>query len=318
MAAMHGSRTQGLALCFAALLGIDCTRDEIRVSNTDAGEEWGLLIDGTATAGAIDDRVAIGSADRIELDNLHASAAAREEVIGFTRGRPVKLLEAVAWTPAETDVVNLAFSPVIVLPVTVWIVATPSEELEERAVEHALTTASIWRAERVGLELSLEIVDVTGHADAWSFSDFACSMRQAMMAAMGSRPSRFNVYWVDTVNGSTYAGSSCALGSGFVAMGRDTSDDLLVHELGHGLGLEHTDAQSGFGHTNVMHSASSTREFLTEGQVFRAHVDPGSVLNGLYGARAGEPTRVCAHSASDASCPGIGTRIWSDATPPPP
>jgi hypothetical protein len=315
---MDRSLGHRIALCLVALLVIAGSQDEIRVGNVEVGEEWGVLIDGADATGAVDDRVAISSTDRIVLENLHSSTEARAEVVGFTRGRPMKLLEAAAWTPEETDSVQLDFSPEITLPVTVWVVATPFEELAQTVADSVATTLAVWRDERIGLRLEVEIVDVTGGFVAVTFSDFDCSKRMTIANSLGSRAGRFNVYWVETVNGSTYAGDSCVIGGGFVAMGRDVSDELLVHELGHGLGLEHVDGQDGFDARNVMCSASSMRAFLTEGQSFRAHADGISALNHLYNARVGEVTRTCPHLTSDPSCPSIGRRIWPDATPPVP
>ncbi len=55
-----------------------------------------------------------------------------------------------------------------------------------------------------------------------------------------------------------------------------------------------------------------TRAFITEGQLFRAHLNGNSALNGVYNARAGEPTRTCGHNADNNDCPVLNTRIWAD------
>ena len=95
-------------------------------------------------------------------------------------------------------------------------------------------------------------------------------------------------------------------------MGSGTNDELLVHELGHNFDLEHVNGQPTFDQTNIMHSASVTREFITEGQSFRSHLDPNSTINSQYAARPGEPTRSCGHSASSNDCTELNTRIWAD------
>ena len=65
-----------------------------------------------------------------------------------------------------------------------------------------------------------------------------------------------------------------------------------------------------------MHSASSVRQYLTEGQTFRAHTRPASALNAVYNARAGQPTRSCDRDTPMLQCPLIRKRIWADGLHP--
>jgi hypothetical protein len=198
--------------------------------------------------------------------------------------------------------------------VTVWIVKGPFQAGSDHAVEHLTIATLLWRQERMGIQLGpIEFVDATGDAQAGFYYHFDCSKRQALEQTIGSRTGRINVYRVESVKGSPFAANSCDFGSGFAVLGEYASDDLLVHELGHSFGLEHPDGLAGFGNENVMASFSTSREFFPEGQVFRAHVDPVSVINSLYGARAGEPMRSCPHAAASESCPPLATRIWPDA-----
>jgi hypothetical protein len=117
------------------------------------------------------------------------------------------------------------------------------------------------------------------------------------------------------VDGGASRGQACAIGSDFVAMGQSTLSDLLSHEIGHDFNLTHTDADANFDQTNIMHSASSTRAFISEGQLLRAHMSAASALNDTYNARPGQPTRNCPYSntATD-QCPAIQKRIWADGT----
>ena len=52
-------------------------------------------------------------------------------------------------------------------------------------------------------------------------------------------------------------------------------------------------AHRNLGAENIMHSASNTRQYATEGQLFRAHLNPTSILDAVYNARPGELTRTC-------------------------
>ena len=95
------------------------------------------------------------------------------------------------------------------------------------------------------------------------------------------------MYLVGLVDGSTSRGNACSVGGGFVAIAAGAGAELLAHELGHDFALEHVDdLAAAFDPSNVMHSASNVREFLTEGQVFRAHLRSNSALNAVYGAAA--------------------------------
>src|SRR4029079_8080736 len=106
----------------------------------------------------------------------------------------------------------------------------------------------------------------------------------ALQAAIGARPGRINVYLVSLVDGSTSRGNACIVGGGFAAIAAGAGAELLAHELGHDLALEHIDdLVADFNAANVMHSASNVRQFLSEGQVFRAQLRSNSALNAVYG-----------------------------------
>src|SRR4029434_5759905 len=136
------------------------------------------------------------------------------------------------------------------------------------------TAQGLFAAERLGVRMdSLEIVDATGNPNATSWSAFACGANNANVAArqaaIGARANRINVYLVNLVDGSTSRGNACIVGGGFVAIAAGAGSELLAHELGHDLALEHIDDRTAdFDPTNVMHSASNVRQFLTEGQLF--------------------------------------------------
>jgi hypothetical protein len=110
------------------------------------------------------------------------------------------------------------------------------------------------------------------------------------------------------VDGGTGRGQACSIGSDFVALGKNTGDELLSHELGHDIALTHVDDLT----TNFDQTASNTRQFVTEGQAYRGHLDPVSALNFLYNARPGQPTRSCARDTFSDTCPQVQRRLWAD------
>ncbi len=218
------------------------------------------------------------------------------------------------WT-ANRDEPNLNFSNVIKIPVKVWIVKGDFATQRAMVINHCIYTANVWSTERMGVQFNpFEIVDATGDPDAPTYYNFTCALKSGIETDIGKDSNKINIYYVGTVDGGSSRGQACSIGSDFVAMGENTFSDLLSHELGHDFGLFHTDTHANFDQTGIMHSASSTRAFISEGQLFRAHLLPGSALNAVYNARAGQPSRNCGHSTSSATCPDIDKRIWVDGT----
>jgi hypothetical protein len=154
-----------------------------------------------------------------------------------------------------------------------------------------------------------------------TWAAFTCGAANANVAAIqadiGARVGRINVYLVGLVDGSTSRGNVCSVGGGFAAIAAGAGAELLAHELGHDFGLEHIDDLVGaFNPANIMHSASNVRQFLTEGQTFRAHLRSNSAINQVYGLRPGLPTRDCDRDTLTPLCPAIGKRLWADGVLP--
>jgi len=245
------------------------------------------------------------------------------EVVAFGVDRPVAVQTASFSTALADQTVTVPFAPPIDMPITIWVVAGPFAMQQQAALTLWQTAQALLTTERAGVRMSaLEIVDATANPNAASWSAFACGTSNANVAAMqaqiGARPNRINVYLVSLVDGSTSRGNACIVGGGFVAIAAGAGSELLAHELGHDLALEHIDdLVADFDPTNIMHSASNVRQFLTEGQLFRAHLRPGSALNGVYGGRPGLPVRNCDRDTPALDCPPIRKRLWADGTFPP-
>jgi hypothetical protein len=297
-----------LALFFAACEGDDL----VTLNNTNGNLEVGLLSDGVKGGVQVNDQTNITTISLQNLGKMEAPGTSAE-IMAFTNDRPMAFLGPINWT-ANEDPQTLPFSNRIQIPVKVWIVKGPFNTQRALAISHCVYTSNVWQTERMGVDFSpFEIVDATGDAQAANYFDFDCSMQAGIQNDIGRTNGRINIYWVETVDGGNDRGQACQIGSDFVAMANGAGTDLLSHEIGHNFNLLHVDGDGNFDQTNIMHSASNTRAFVTEGQLVRAHMSPASALNDTYNARAGQPTRNCAHSnnATD-PCPAIQKRIWAD------
>ena len=240
------------------------------------------------------------------------------EVIAFGVERP-PTIRASSWATAVADqLVTVPLLPPLEIPVTIWVVAGPFATTQQTALTLWQTAQVLFTDERLGVRMSaLEVVDATANPNAGAWLAFACGTDNANVAALqsaiGARAGRINVYLVALVDGSTSRGNVCTVGGGFAAIAAGAGAELLAHELGHDLALEHVDdLVAQFNTANVMHSASNVRQYLTEGQTFRAHVRSNSALNGVYGLRSGLPVRDCDRDTPTLACPAIHRRLWAD------
>lgn len=297
--------------------------DSIKVNNSSG--DVGLLIDGEDSGVYVNDRGRTGNGNG-QLDfNVGAlslsSPPNRNEAIAFGEDRAPQR-SAMAWTSGSDDF-TMSLGNRISIPVTVWIVQGPFAEQRDHAIEACIRTSAIWDAERVGIRFNqFEIRDATTDpditdailnstgGDGRNWDDFSNDI--------GFISGRINVYWINTVEGSTTTGWSDF--GGRIVMGRNTGDELLSHELGHALSLRHPSScgspSTNFDGTNVMWPCSNSREFLSEGQVFRAHFNNSSSINNLYNARVDQPTVSCINETNTAECPALHRRLWDDGAYP--
>lgn len=284
------------------------SKDVLSISNTQSGEEIGLLVDGIFGSVAVNDSAYVSTDTNIELDDINGTG----EAIIFNNHRPPILRQNINWK-TDKAIIAETMPGEILIPVTVWILHPPFTTNRTNAIDWSLTTSMIWETERMGVAFEeYEIIDATNNPNAANYLNFTCALRTNLINDIGNKPGRINIYVVETVDGGVSRGQACSIGSDFVAMGSRAGSELLSHEIGHNFGLLHTDTQADFNRTNVMHSASNTRQYFTEGQLFRAHFNPSSALNDTYNTRPGKPIRNCGHFQNDSQCPDIGKRIWSD------
>lgn len=291
-------------------------------------EEVGVLVDGRLGPSGphVNDAGFTTDANRLAIPNRIGMSFGdffypdrRREVFAFTRDRRLALLPT-PWTAGE-NVFTVEFKPRLDIPVTIWIVTGPFNTQRVQAMEGILRTLSIWRQERMGIGFSdVRILNATGDPEAMGRSAVPGNPTEEdtwrpLREQIGFEAGRLNIYWVNTVNGNTTSGWS-NFGPQIV-MGLNTGDELLSHEIGHALSLEHVQGQPTFDQTNVMHNASSTRQFLTEGQIVRAHMNSTSLLWTLF-LDVGQhpPGRDCAHNDANGACPALNRRVWSDGSTP--
>ncbi len=301
-----------IAICGMLLYSCDPDDDLIKINNSSTSET-GILVDGVK-GGVQHNDFNYTSNSPIRNVGSYTAAGTNGEIIGFNNGRPVAITSPVNWTTSR-DEPDLDFNSVIQIPVKVWIVKGDYATQRALAIDHCIYTSNVWSTERMGVVFNpFDIVDATGDPDASTYYDFTCALKSGIETDIGKDANKINIYYVGTVDGGSSRGQACAIGSDFVAMGENTLSDLLSHELGHDFNLFHTDTHANFDQTGIMHSASSTRAFISEGQLFRSHLQSGSALNAIYNARPGEPTRNCGHNTANGTCPAIDKRIWADGT----
>jgi hypothetical protein len=328
-----GLASIALLIFAAAYILYPSIDDKVALTNS-SGNENGILVNAQGSSGVLSDTGFTSTANTVKVGRLTA-AAKRNEVIAFTDSRPVAIKSPVTWTTGP-DTVNLPFADEIQLSITVWILKGPFAGQSQAAKNRCVDIAAMWKSERMGVAFAdpdgCDVRDATSTANIGQFINFNCNKQMSLQQAIPPVPNRINIYVVDLVrlaNGSTGNGNGTSCGtSDFVALGSNWNAGLAVHELGHNFSLIHIDdSVSEFDETNIMYSASDTRQYFSEGQIFRAHFtppavppdpdQPGSALNSVYtGARAGQPTRDCAIDPS--LCPKLEKRIWADGTKFPP
>ena len=286
------------------------TVDLVHVSGAPGGV-YGALSSGTTTFGNVIDYGSTSSSAEAAAGDFRASSGVgRSEITFFSPDVPPRLILD-PWTD-EPDVVETSFTDPLEVPVTVWIMEEPFDSTVERVRRDVDYTEYVYAQEALGIVFDLEIVDATATENIDSLMVFTCSKATTVEETVGHRDNRLNLYYLTTVDGGSRRGVACPVGGNFVAMAGHAGADLLSHEIGHMFGLSHIDSSESFGRTNVMHSSSSVRRYLSEGQVFRAHWSSRSALNNTLGTHPFEFVRDCLGQFEDRVCVSVDTRLFAD------
>jgi hypothetical protein len=337
-------------LIYGPLRFLTAATDIIRIVNCSAGEV-GVFADGLEGGSDRNDYPFVSrvTGGEISIGNFSRSESYPGKVIVFSDNGPPTLWPPTAqeypldWTDGR-DVVEVRLEDDYSIPVYVWILTATFDTDDsvygvtplKKAIEANIRTSQIWSSERQGIRFStFTIIDATKDSNADTYREnFTCQNAKGIKSDIGFVPGAVNIYYVNTVYSLPDSGVFCdepGTSTYLIALGLQSSDHLLAHELGHGLlGPDHIDcfstdphdycnnalARPFFDTTNVMHSASMERKTLTEGQTFRAVFNYESVINILYNARPGLLTapQFCGNtvSATDPDCPPVQKRLWAD------
>lgn len=307
-----------VGLCLV-LAGCDPDHDRVRFSNKNSSGEVGILLDGNVDGANTNDKSYTTTAGG-HVDPGDVTSGTSNEIISYQQERPVAVMESVGWSNGINDILA-PFANEMGADFYVWLLEGPYADRRVQAIAACIKLDEIWHNERMGIQIAgFQINDKTADPDRTPFLDFRCGDDVVdMRNNIGFNSNGVNIYYVDRVDfGSGYATSNGVwCGNNTVVMGRNASDHLAAHEIGHAFELDHVNAlTTNFDVTNVMHNASSSREYLTEGQNFRAHLEPNSVINATYNLRPGLLTRNCANLSQTATntCPAIQKRIWADGS----
>lgn len=284
---------------------------------TSGSTPIGVLVDGLQGNAVLDDEGFVAAGTAAEVGAVRP-ASGGNEVLLFGRNREPTLASNVSWS-LGVDTVPIPARGNLRPNITVWIVKGPFSQQRSRAQDAVQTTDVIWSGQYAGLQFgSIEYIDATGDSDASSFFAFdGCGRRAEMEQQIGHKSGRLNFYYVERVDGGASRGRACPIGGDFAVMAEDTGNELMAHEIGHLFSLTHIDhLGNDFDRSNVMHSASSVREYLTEAQVYRVHFNPNSAVNQHLGLRPSRAQRSCAREQVSATCPRIALRLWGDGTYP--
>ena len=247
--------------------------------------------------------------------------ASNTTIAAFARGKSMGITGNVNWTDSSESV-QIRLRDEIPISLVVWVLYGDSATMRFAALEAIQKTNQIWNTERMGIRI--DSMDYRYRASR-GIPDTLLSIPQsdwdrirALKSLVGYEYGKINVYYIANVSESPIRGAGKSGDSALILLGSLSSPTLLAHELGHTFRLVHTNHLPQFDAMNVMHSASDARLYLTEGQIYRVHVDARSALNAVY--HAGLPSSVhiqLPETAAHGACPELSARIWPDGTLPP-
>ena len=322
----------GLVLMMmSSLAGCEgCNEGPDRLSIVNPGNDLiGVLIDGADENGDFtDNTILIPALTRYDLPfSLLPRSDGSGEVTAFRQGSPPVVVNPIYFRQG-LDVVPIQFQSEITLDFTVWVldVGSAGNTYNNRVNEIADALAYCeehWLEERMGLRVGdIQVNDVRSDPDAATLRDHEAdddpiAYFDDLASDIGLDPNRINIYLTRKVNGSRHYGGSLS-GDDQVAMGMYTSEiDILIHQIGHLFTLESVDGNANFDSQNVAKGIGNLltrRQYFSEGQVYRCHINATSAINDTYNARSGAYTSFCSDTDNNIECPPLEKRIWADGS----
>lgn len=297
--------------------------DKIIVINATPNTDLRILVDGNFQShnmglNFVNDQLEILEFGETELSGNY-SLGSHNEVILFQSGKAPTTISNINWTEEE-DIVEIEMNEMVEIPIVFWVLMEVEVEDIEWMVQEANKQFDF---NRMGIKLvDLRIVDRTDIENRDQLTGWLGTPDPSDIELIGNDSQALNVSIIDNIALDNQFFSGIWIGSGkFVGLiapdaRRESNQQpwLLMHEIGHGLGLGHAQ-DVGLGAGNVMSSGRYTpnleRFGFSAGQVFRAHTHRSQILTDL---RLGELTvRNCQETleATD-NCPGIAQSFFKN------
>ncbi|HYC57220.1 MAG TPA: hypothetical protein VEL28_19980 [Candidatus Binatia bacterium] len=227
-------------------------------------------------------------------------------------------VESTGWTGAIGERLDIRLEQrSVVLPLRVLLLGNEQERvgLARRARFEIAVADMLLDDSRCGITVLGDVefpeatLDETNISALMAAADEARSgncraLGEATSAAALPSPGRVTLLYLPGWTG----GAVTCVSDGMVLIGAASQPESLAHALGHLLGLQHAPELAA---DNLMQPTVALRRAWTEGQCFRASLEPRSILN-RWKLRKG-PIRTCDHATSRA-CPPLA---WRDVLVPP-
>jgi hypothetical protein len=207
-----------------------------------------------------------------------------------------------SFTDSGGDAVTVKMSPIVRVPVTVWIAHGPVSDAEVD-VKNANVLLNTMQC-GVALEpvSFLERTNAPGVSSLAALAD--CDDVPALKSTVGFTPGQLNVYYIQQIDHPDAPhGIACrADGVDVVLVASGAFLETLAHEIGHTFTLGHSNGLA-VPFNNLMLDGAPERDTLTTGQCIRANLNPFSSI--ALGAPARPASAGCAEKLADPICPAL-------------
>ena len=273
--------------CASCQPEIDLTsNDEIHLTSVAGSDSATLVLKGRR-AGCFKDEMAQGW-PKVLVRNLLSTGRCRSEVCAFAKNNAMTLKTVSEWSDAPGDVVPVAMQARYVVPLNIFImsgdvVSHSPVVRQNEARMNVLRASQFYDDNQCGIEFSIGVLkDATSGNFDWELLREGCTENVEKFKAVDEQTASkgVNVFYTD--GSSDTLGEMCRDGtSAVIVISKYSDNEVLAHELGHALSLEHTNSVPGMPLADLMRISPSSPDTLTIGQCYRMNVDSMSVLNTL-------------------------------------